>query len=309
MSRVHSNLIVSLSLCYINFDKDSFFQGVLQLSNLEKLHIEYVVVSEKGLICLLKLPGTKLKDLTLRNNRFTSFNGIALAESNLIFPHLEDLMLEFGKQLTANSLVALLNIPGDKLKQLEILVSYSIHFPALLSPESGQKYPLLHTLVVRCQQTRRVSGLNDLFSLPGHNLKHLTLDALNMKDLINLSPEIKFPKLQDLILHDIRGLSETSLKSILELPGDQLINLDLSGIDFLSLNPDMSFSGIHFPELEALNLEYCDGLYGNQLQYLLRVPGRKLNTLNLRHTGLDENGVRTLCLETIIDGERLSIST
>ena len=306
---MNSNLIVSLNLCYINFDKDSFLQGVFQMSNLEKLYIEYVVVSEKGLICLLKLPGNKLKDLTLRNNKFTSFSGIELAESKLMFPHLEDLMLEFGKQLTKSSLVALLNLPGDNLKKLEILVSHSINFPTELIEESGQKYPLLHTLVVRCQRTWRVSGLNDLFSLPGHELKHLTLDALNLRDFTRFSPDIKFPKLQDLILHDIRGLSETSMKSFLGLPGDQLINLDLSGIDFLSLNPDMSFSGIYFPELRALNLEYCDGLYGNQFQYLLRVPGRKFNTLNLRHTGLDENGARNLCLEAIFDGERLSIST
>ena len=246
-------------------------------------------LTDEGVIAILNQVGKKLEILNLSRTE-VSFSEVGFLTSCL--PVLEELNLEYCKNLTNAGLKALLNKAGKTLKILNLggtRVSFS---------EIG---PLINTLPVL--QVLDLSGcpqlLDDvvisILNQAGKTLKILNLGYSGVSFSNMESQTCTLPSMEELHM-DYSNLTDAGLMAFLNKAGKTMKILNLEGTDVTfslvgSLNSTL-------PALENLDLRMCGNYTHAGLMAFLDKAGETLKVLNFRGTivSLSEIGSLTSTL-------------
>ena len=214
----------------------------LGLQNCSKL-------TESGLVNMLKMSGSKLKELSLAGNQLT---GDELEELALQFPHLEVLGLHSCSKLTETGLINILQMCGEQLKDLQLAGS-KVTGEALGG--LADKFPHLKILGLQnCSQVTE-TGLVNLLLMSGREIQELYLagNQLTGDKLKGLGVGVQLHRLEVLGLQHCTELTDTGLVTMLQVCGDKL---------------------------RDLNLSHCLQLSEEGLRELMRIPGGQLKNLD-----------------------------
>ena len=126
-------------------------------------------------------------------------------------------------------------------------------------------------------------------------LNHMIKFSGNLRKNLKSSPSIvsdlpSFPNLEELNLSDCPNLTDRGLSRILSSCGSSLRRLNLSGTSLPATEVNLP-SGL--PQLEELDLSYCNGLEDKGLVALLRLCPC-LRRLNLASTSISGEGLYLL---------------
>ena len=173
------------------FTGEALLGANIKFPNLTELTlVDNKQLTDAGLVQLLRVPGEKLTHLMLNG---TAFTGEALLGANIKFPNLTMLALTNNKQLTGAGLVAVLNLPGEKLRFLGL---FCLHFSADVTDLSALKFPALEELsLLFCEHLTR-ARLLVLLRLSRLNLRRLEVQHSNLQvsmdddEIIGLCPNV-----------------------------------------------------------------------------------------------------------------------
>ena len=211
-------------------------------------------LTDTGLATLLHMSGDKLKDLNLAGNWIVT--GDSLGGLGLQFPHLEILNISDCGELTDTGLMNLLQMSGNKLKQLKLYDNVQVSGDCL----GGLELQFPHLDILSISNCRKLTGtgLINLLQMSGNKLKHLKLvvNQLVTGDCL-VGLELQFPHLESLNLFNCTKLTDTGLVNLLQMSGNKLVNVDLSFCIQLSEEGLQELKKISKGQLKTLN---CSGI-------------------------------------------------
>ena len=246
---------------------------VLHLPRLEKLEIDGCrgFTNTLGLGALLQMAG---QNLTYLNLSYTQFTGEGLTGLALKFPQLVTLDLHGCYRLTDAGLKEILLMPGEKLTDLNLsftqftgqgLTGLALNFPQLVK--------------LNLEGCRRLTdaGLKEILLMPGEKLTNLNLHYTGVTGQGLTGLALKFPQLEQLDLEGCERLTDAGLKEILLMPGEKLINLNLSRNKVTGQG--LTGLALKFPQLVKLDLLGCHRLTDAGLKEILLMAGEKTRIL------------------------------
>jgi uncharacterized protein YjbI with pentapeptide repeats len=225
----------------------------LKFSKLETLILtdvkDHARLADRGIIALLRMAGPDLKALHLDGADFTEEE---LERLDLKFSKLETLILTDAKDHTDRGIITLLRMAGPDLKTLHLDVA---DFTEEELEGLDLKFSKLETLILTDAKDHTDRCPMVLLQMAGPDLKTLRMEIATTGEEL-AGHDLKFPKLQTLILRSCWELRDNGLCNLLDICGPELEQLDVSHIsgsalcDWIERNP--------LPKLSQLELAGCE---------------------------------------------------
>ena len=250
----------------------SGFKG--KLIHLENLALaDCKGITQQGILELLQLCGSQLKDLGLSRTKVTG-EGMSVLHDKFI--KLETLDLSCCYNITDQGVRELLQMCGTKLKVLDLS-------PADISGEGlselDGKFINLEVLALNGCKDITQEGLVEILQMCGSQLKvlHLCSTKITGEGLSVLQG--KFIRLETLDLSCWAGFTEQGLIEIVRMCGTELKDLDLTQTS-ITCEGLTALEG-KLVNLETLNLGFCEDITDHGMRELLQICGAGLRSLIL----------------------------
>jgi len=246
-------------------------KGVESLPNLEKLNLDDSLgLSNKGLIEVLRISGTHMKELYLYS---TFITGTGIEANVRSLPSLQILDLSYSSDFTDEGLYEILKICGTKLRELNLS---STNITGTGIEANVRSLPSLQILDLSSSKITD-NGFHEILRICGTKLRELNLSSTN---ITGTGIEANVRSLPSLLILDLSSskITDNGFQEILRICGTKLIDLTLSSTNITGVGLEERVKCL--PSLQILCLDDSD-IRDEGLHEILTVKRKRMKTIHV----------------------------